>query len=520
MCRNGYSSSGAVRWICRENEKDSSRTYCYSTVRPYTKRVNTQAGKEGATHKPPTFTRTMQGASRFIVTAAQNATPVHSAFFSALVAACKELDAELVVIPLRYKNPTSKWSESQANEEWWAPELTPYLFNQRRHLNKNLVLLGDIKTVPTAESPLTGFEGITHGESGIFGHMKMQLRSVPTPQSKLPKLLTTTGALTVKNYTDSKAGKKGEFHHVLGACMVEIDGSIFHMRQLNAMADGSFIDLDRQYFASKPSEKAPRALALVMGDTHVRFTDKAVTDATFTGPSSIVETLDPQTLVFHDLLDGYAVNPHHRKAADPFLGQAKFAAGLTAVRAEVVEAVEFLEHRTGQRRSIVVPSNHNDFLRRWLIDHDWRKDPLNADFYLQTALALVRSARMTNHGATYTDPFAHWIRYLCDHPGVRVLTPDESVLIGGIEVGMHGEHGPNGARGSLKNLSTLGVKAITGHSHSPGIESGHYKVGTSTALKAEYTQGPSSWMNTHAVIYANSKRSLIHIVDGKWRLKK
>ena len=38
----------------------------------------------------------------------------------------------------------------------------------------------------------------------------------------LPKMMMTTGSCTVKNYTDSKAGKKGEFHHTLGFVIIEI----------------------------------------------------------------------------------------------------------------------------------------------------------------------------------------------------------------------------------------------------------------------------------------------------------
>lgn len=89
----------------------------------------------------------------------------------------------------------------------------------------------------------------------------------------------------------------------------------------------------------------------------------------------------------------------------------------------------------------------------------------------------------------------------------------------GIELSLHGDQGPNGARGSLKNLRRIGTKAIIGHSHSPGIDEGGMQVGTSTRLRLEYNHGPSSWLNTHAVIYDNGKRSLINIIKGKWRLQ-
>jgi hypothetical protein len=71
----------------------------------------------------------------------------------------------------------------------------------------------------------------------------------------------------------------------------------------------------------------------------------------------------------------------------------------------------------------------------------------------------------------------------------------------------------------LKNLSRLGARVISAHGHSPGIEEGNYQVGTSTPRRLEYTHGPSSWQNTHCVIYASGKRALLTVRDrGAWRL--
>ena len=54
-----------------------------------------------------------RGTVRYLVTAAQNATPVHPEWWAVLKTMAKALRAELLVIPLRYKNPTSQWSGSQ-----------------------------------------------------------------------------------------------------------------------------------------------------------------------------------------------------------------------------------------------------------------------------------------------------------------------------------------------------------------------------------------------------------------------
>lgn len=465
----------------------------------------------------PKFARKIEGARRYIITSAQNATPVDPAVWASLRVAAKHLRAELVVIPLRYKNPTSQWTQQQDESDWWAPEVVPFLDNQRHQLGPNLVLVGDVKTQPTASRPLSGFEALTGGESCVIGHPKMQFRAVAAPMGRLPKILTTTGSCTRPNFTDSKAGKLGEFHHFSGAVLVELDDRLFHVRQLNAdRRTGEFIDLDKLYTPTGV-KRAPRALGVVLGDLHERFVDPLVDAATF-GDGGIVETLNPEHVVFNDLLDGYACNPHHE--GNPFAALAKSQSGFGDVQEEVRRAVEYVVGRCRGRKAVIVASNHDNFLARWIAAADWRRDPKNAEFYLETALAMARSTRMTPNGVVTDDPFKHWVERMRGKAWVRCLKADEQFALGGVECGQHGDRGPNGARGSLRNLSRIGARMITGHSHTPGIEEGHYQCGTSTPLRLEYNRGPSSWLNTHCVIYANGKRSLITIVDGKWRAPK
>ena len=104
-----------------------------------------------------------------------------------------------------------------------------------------------------------------------------------------------------------------------------------------------------------------------------------------------------------------------------------------------------------------------------------------------------------------------------DASDVRVLGGDESLVVCGVELGMHGDRGPNGARGSARNLRRIGVRSIIGHSHSPEIAEGCYQTGTSTRLRLEYNSGPSSWLNAHVVLNADGKRQLVIIVDGRFR---
>ena len=453
---------------------------------------------------------------RYVITSAQNATPVHPGFFSSLRVYCAENDAELIVIPYRYQNPTSIWSEDSADRDYWARELTEYLLDKRINLNHNLVIMADLKMQPTAERPLSGLDTMTGSQSAIIAHPKLELMTVPTPHHKLPKILTTTGTCTKRNYTDTKAGKKGSFHHTYGACLIEALGDTFHMRQLNAQDDGSFMDLNYEY---TPAGRriVDCAEALVMGDTHQEFVDPAVIEATF-GKGGIVQLLKPKLVVWHDLHDFYSRNHHHKHSV--FVNFAKHHSGAHNVRIALESTFRFVDEQTAKHggKNVFVPSNHPDALNRWVQETDPRDDPENAVFWAETFTACCLGAKMTKSGVSTVDPFIYWAKRLLQSADRTIfLRRDESLQVKGIELGYHGDRGPNGARGSIGGFTKIGVKSVIGHSHSPGIRDGVYQAGLNSYYDLEYASGPSSWLQTDVLVYANGKRTLLNFINGKWK---
>jgi hypothetical protein len=511
MVRGAATAGGRLRWVCRENVPP--RRTCYSTTNPDAP----YRDRAGAPITDPVFKRKLpEGAKRFIITSAQNATPIHRNFFASLLRAARHLDAQLLVVPFRYKNPTSVFSKDQQDLEWWDKKVVKYLWNQRLDINDNLTLLAEIKVQPTASDPLRGFEAITHGESSILAHTKLALKVVASPSNKFPKVLTTTGAVTKPNYTDSRAGALGEFHHALAAVIVEVvDKKRFHLRHLNANKNGEFTDLNLR-FTPAGKRRADRPLALVMGDTHTDFIDPVVERATF-GADGIIDVLKPKALIWHDVLDAYSVNPHHNR--NPFIREAKQRAGLNDVRKEIERCVAFVCARTvGDMESYIVTSNHNEFVTRYMSDIDWKEDLTNARFYFETGAYILEHSRIGPQGFEAPSPFEYWFTKFSDSKAVKVLRGSSSLVRGGIELAMHGDIGPSGAKGSTRNLRRVGIRSVIGHSHSPAIDEGCYQVGTSTMLRLEYTHGPGAWLNTHCVVHADGKRQLITIIDGEWRL--
>lgn len=454
--------------------------------------------------------------STFVITYAQNATPVHSGFLASLENYCKHRKALLTVVAGRYKNPTSVWTEVQKSSEYWAPEVAKYLVDFRYDLNDNLTVLGDAKIQPTNSNPTAGAGGITQDKSCIIGHPKIDLVSVATPQNKWPKLITTTGAITQKNYTDSWTGKKAEFHHSIGATVVEVQGEYFHMRQIAACKDGSFIDLDYEYTPTG-YHKAPRALGLVLGDIHVRHADPDCEEALF-GKGGMVDFFNPEKVILHDWYDGYSGSHHHRN--NFFIELAKRRHGFNDVKAEVIYTFEKTAEWMKNRNDIewhIVDSNHNQHLVRWIQETDPRKDLDNLSFWSEIVSLMEPDVIMGKSGAEVPNPLQVLAEKYMPHKNLYFNTRGERVFLGDIDCTNHGHQGVNGARGSIKAFSDIGVKCITGHGHAPGIKGGHYRVGTNSRLDLEYTGDLSSWLHTDCVVYANGKRSLIHKFNGQWK---
>lgn len=504
MTRGGSHYDGRIRWMCGGCKR--------RTLNPLPDEAPQLVEHEIKSSLPESKT--------YVFTAAQNATKPHFPFFASLQNYCEHNNAELCIIPIRYKNPTSVGediNQSKRQDNWWHSDLHDYMYEGRINVHKWLTLLGDANVQLTAIHPTTGFESMTGSKSAVLAHPKLELRSIPT-QEDYPKLVMTTGAVTEKNYGKSRAGKRGEFHHTYGAVVVEIqDDEVFHIRHINALNNGKFMDIDLNEYTPEGVKPYERIDALDMGDTHVRSVDHTVIEATFVGDDSIVSVLKPKYLIWHDLLDGESVNHHELK--DPFMQTLKQETGKRNILEEIQEVADFVDkYAPPDVENLVVPSNHDDFLRRWMNETDWRKDPTNARFYLDTAKAMIESGVYDDNGMHIIHPFPMWLKKLAKHKNIKCLARSTSHTIRGIEVAQHGDKGANGSRGSLRGFSKLGVKSIIGHSHTPGIDEGCYQVGTSSRLRLNYNLGPSSWMHCHAVIYPNGKRALINIINGRWRL--
>jgi hypothetical protein len=504
-----------------------------STLRNYIEKAEKIYGYQkisqgkNAAQKAETLPLPSQGeVHRYILTCAQNNTQVHEPTWNAIQAIAKFYNAEIKISTFTYvhnqegsaKRNTGKTEKSI----WYDPKIENYVSDKFEELAPGIVWCGNMNTLPTATSPLTGFESYTGRASGIFPHPKFAMVSIPSHKKDPPKFNYTTGTITKRNYIQKRSGIRAEFAHCYGALLVEVDekGRWF-ARQLNADVDGVIYDLDIKARPDGKVELHNGVEAIVWGDIHVAAIDKTVKNLAW-NKGNMLDTLRPKHQAMHDILDFRARNGHTLKKGLIHDRFREFTSGRDSVEEEIDELCDFLQFaRRDWCKTVIVNSNHDNFMIEWLRIADYRHDPINAIYFLKSQLFVYESIAENPKKPVNILKWAieNKVEELDD---VIFLNEDDSFIIckdssGGIEIGMHGDMGPNGTRGTPSNLAKMGRKLCIGHIHSSGIYDGVYVAGLSGDLDQGYNKGPSSWSHSHIVVYPNGKRAIVTMKNGNWR---
>ncbi len=448
----------------------------------------------------------------FIVTTAVNGQWAHSKFIEGLDALAKRYDARLLMLPCH--DP----AHNLDNEiEWHFDDKLQnhtFVFDELR-LNSNLYI-GQMGVNAKQINPTTGLSRICQGKgSFIFASPKQSLEYDPVSNVKFPHARMTTGTCTVGNYNTTRgnsirSAKIAAHDHVIGALIIEVeDDSIYHFRQIQADDKGGFCDLGQYYLGHNvPKKVIPK---LVMGDYHAGEHD----DTAVSAWEEIIDVLGVDEVFFHDLFNGKSINHHEEHNIVLRARHAKV--GLLSLKSELLvtgQQVDRILNHKSIKKGIVVKSNHDDFLQRWLNEGKFKHDPIN--FSIGCALAADAVETNIDTLKNAIDKYGNvknWKKLI-------FLKRNEDYKIAGIELGAHGDKGPSGSRGSKANLENAYGKAVIAHSHTPGILRGVFQVGTTSLFDLGYNQTASSWMHCSCLVYENGSRQLINSIGGKWRLNR
>lgn len=489
------------------------------------------------TIEEPTVNRVKMEGKRFVITAAQNNTKVNENFLDTLLNYCSANGAELIIGTFTYnKNGLLTTKDSDDETIWYDPRIIPYINNNSCVLHDDLIYCGELDILPTAVNPLSGLHSYTKSASGIVPHAKVQLESIATHINEPAKFMYTTGAVTQLHYQQRKAGQKAAFHHIFGALVVEIDSEgDWFVRQLNSDNDGGFYDLNKYYLGSRVSE-VEQIEAINWGDIHFEKIDPVIAEKSFgvrveksedgkvkfsrsENQDNILDQLKPKYQFCHDTADFTTRNHHNVK--DPHFRFKMFSMGEDSVEETMKQCADGLDAMCREyTETVIVESNHDLALDKWLKTCDYRDDPANALFFLERQHRYYRAISDNEENFNIFEDTMISLQENLKKKRIKFLRSDDSFrLFGedGIECAWHSHVGINGSRGSARAFTRVGVRANIGHSHSATIIDGVYQAGVTGKLNMGYNAaGASSWSHSHILTYPNEKRAIVTFKNGKW----
>lgn len=458
--------------------------------------------------------------SNLILTTAVAGHRVEPDAFKALLRLAREKDAEIIVYA--------------ANMQ--TTGLDPLLLTTPGvHILTHSVLVSphlqfnSIKLLPKQIKPSTGLNRYFDREQiQLIGSPKLEVDSTATLHNDIyPTRTVTTGAITAPDYQGRqyREGRLDAFAkqgHVIGAVLLEKTYGSDHLLQMNPLGDfhirhleyipekKGFADLNKFYTATGPQKHKIKAVAF--GDIHVGSTDANLLRSF---QRQIFE-LKPDLVVLHDILDGYTVS-HHDKDKVVLLAQ-KAKEGHLNVKEELDNVVYFINSLLAMDKNldiVIVSSNHNDWLKRWLNRGEFAKDPINS----------VLGAELFSVMVNGKDPLRHYIethvstprRIIFPNPqyGMKVGPQDKPDHL--VEIGQHGHAGANGAKNSLLSFLRGVGRGVYGHSHTYARYNGAVNVGTSTYLRLPYNQeGFANWSQSLALIGENGEIQVLEFRENEW----
>lgn len=441
-----------------------------------------------------------------------NGASAHNVFTPGLDAVRKWMEytgGELVILPMRAHMPALRSQPSYYD---------PSLINFRKNFsiefvfNENLRAL-DLHLNPQQMSPLTGLYRVRGGrsyvstgashkspvrfnQSLIIAHAKQDMEIVGTGNNTTPRMLHTTGAITLPEYLPNRVGAIASDQHVLGGLIVEVDGDKFWVRQVQFAPDGSFCDIDGYKYTSSKRTRVS-ASGFRPGDIH---SGRENTEVLLADERLCINIKPCETFV-EDVFDGSSITHHN---------EGKF---ITRTKRLFKTLENELVHCEGLLRSIasscggqivVVDSNHHEHLSRYLEEGRYLKDD-NHEL----------AHRMVTEIYDDKDPLKSRI----DPNNEYIwLTSESDHLVEGVQMAGHGHLGVGGARGSLVQMERAYGAGMAGHSHTPAIRGKMFQVGHSSEKRHGYNKGISTWLNTRGVVWPGGQCQLVTVIDGRYCL--
>ena len=388
----------------------------------------------------------------YVITTAQKGGKVNHQLYNSMLNYCKENNAEMLILPTNGKTIDDTRLDKILTENH-------QVIDSKYSLNKN-IQISNFEIRPQQIQPTTGLARFAQGDkSFIFASPKQEIKVIPNSKQDLPKILMTTGAITQPYYKlNTRIGRIAKTDHRYGFIVVDVeDKNIYHYRNVVAKTNGTFIDLGKSY--SKNKVKNVRPDAMVLGDWHTGETDKKVRAETF----NMIEKYNPKRVVLHDIFNNKSISHHSEgRLVEKYRDYTQSQLSLDLELKNVAKEIKyFVDNTSDDTEIIIVKSNHDEGLERYLNETRFINEPQNA----------LISSKLLTAALEEKDPLKYGIAMFYDIPDrVKFLRRDQEYKVRGYQLGNHGDIVAKGMRGSVRSKENAFGKSISGHCFSDDTE--------------------------------------------------
>lgn len=447
---------------------------------------------------------------RYLLTSAQNNTDINKNFLDSLELYAKQNNCKILIAKLSYNKGVFGYNNllpGEKIETWYDDRIEKYIILKNVILGGKVSFLAESNISPTAVNPLTGFESLAAHGNCILPSTRLSLKVVASMSGKPKNMLISTGCVTLRNYIPRKAGEVAKLHHANAAVYVDTaTGDIRHLHQVQDYT--GFFD-EGILYTPQSATGGKSVEVLQLGDIHAEKMIKNRLEKSV----ELIRKFKPRNLMIHDLLD-FSSRNHHNTKNPTFIHQQNVLGNTVEKDIKKMASVLDTLVSTLPKKSIthVVESNHDLAINRYLIEQDFKNDPVNAITYLQCMLEWYKHIKKSPN-----DTFC-MLKYIYEAIGNGIYKKDkrlkfhltgDSLQISGIEHANHGHLGVNGSRSTPIQFKSM-LPANTGHTHTPSINGNCWTAGVSANLDLGYNLGGgSNWAYAHIVTWPNGQRQII-----------
>lgn len=406
--------------------------------------------------------------------------------FNLLKGMAKHLNADLRLLYV-HTNKNKRFTEEQLDE------LDPYLVQDLTFTHDKHAICKSVNVRYSCKRPLTNLEKISdHYKLIVVSSAKQQCKILPYDTNETFKIAYSTGTISKFDYKNTLTSYVDMRFNKCGAVVLEYNDTLQRYLPRNIeIVDNEIYDGDKIYYLEGDRVKFKKTTvdAMVLGDLHLPEEDFV---SVMTSVAQI-NRYKPKQVLIGDWCSFNSINHHE---ANRYLNKVMYyQQSLEDELKESTEKLNKLVDMTEDCEFLIIHSNHDEFLDKWLNSGEMVKDKQNA----------VIGCELFSCLAKRDDPYFH---YELDKR-IKFLKKGEIFSVNGVVLSNHGHVGLCGSRANSTTYVKTYNKSITGHTHSPKIEDSNYTVGTCSKINLTYTDHLSNWAFANALVHKNGAVQLI-----------